>query len=444
MAFTKTHSYEHATRLFIGDGLKLAPKNKYLYYVSINLGRGAKEFSNILSSITSPTGVSGQTLIQQYQAGMLVKRVDLPKFTLQTKTHNAYNRKNVVQTGIMYEPLQITFHDDSADVVNHLWNDYYTYYFRDSDHNAVSYQQYHLNKALYAQRSTDKWGFSIRNRSVEPFIRNIQIFSLHNKKFTEYLLINPVISSWRHGEHDSVAGAEIMDNSMTVMFETVKYRSGSVNPVDVNGFGTLHYDNFNSPLGGGAGQQLLDATVNSLLGGGDWARPEGQESTPNLFQQVSNIVTAGRALGGMNLGSIAATSIGAFGGSAIKQIGSGIKIPTLGDALKINTSSLSIPGTAPASNSGIPGIVASSSLPGTTAAPATFPGVTAQASLPSAPAVFPGVTAQASPFASPGFSSTTTLAGQSSSVIPGPSLASASTNSQLQKSATDLFNRGII
>jgi hypothetical protein len=55
------------------------------------------------------------------ETGMLVKRVELPKFNIGTKTLNAYNRKNTIQTNIQYDPVNLTFHDDAADVITNFW-----------------------------------------------------------------------------------------------------------------------------------------------------------------------------------------------------------------------------------------------------------------------------------------------------------------------------------
>ena len=105
------HDYQHAARLFVGDNFRLAPKQGFLYHVFIDLDPSIKR-----------VGVD-----QQIEAGMLVKSVDLPKFTVDTKTLNSYNRPNVIQTKIKYDPITISFHDDHADVVRNLWFDYYHY-----------------------------------------------------------------------------------------------------------------------------------------------------------------------------------------------------------------------------------------------------------------------------------------------------------------------------
>ena len=310
-----TYPYDHATRLFVSDNYRLAPKQTFLYYVCINVDTGTLTGSSILQSLIAPDGTSSQTLIEQYETGLLAKRVELPKFTLSTKTMNAYNRKNIIQTNISYDPVTITFHDDAADIVNNFWNDYYTYYYRDSDYNSTLYQLPHK----YQPRNRDGWGFTPRNNSLRPFLRNIQIFSLHNKRFTEYLLINPFITSWRHGEHDSSRGDGIMENTMQLAYETVKYRTGYVNPVDVNGFSLLHYDNTASPISNGASSVFTDAIISGAVNGAtkDLARPNGTGSGVGVLGSILNAYKFYNTAKNVNIGGVAKQVLGQVAGQVI-------------------------------------------------------------------------------------------------------------------------------
>lgn len=311
----KTHPYDHATKLFLSDNYRLAPKQSFLYYVCINVDVGAISASSILQSLIAPDGTSSQTLIEQYETGLLAKRVELPKFTMGTKTLNAYNRKNIIQTNITYDPITIAFHDDAADVVNTFWNDYYTYYYRDSDYNSTLYQLSHK----YQPRNRDGWGFTPRNNALRPFLRNIQIFSLHNRRFTEYLLVNPFISSWRHGEHDSSRGDGIMENTMSLAYETVKYRTGYVNPVDVNGFSILHYDNTTSPISNGSSSVFTDAIISGAVNGAtkDLARPNGTGSGVGVLGSILNAYKFYNTAKQVDIGGVAKQVLGQIAGQVI-------------------------------------------------------------------------------------------------------------------------------
>ena len=327
-----THSFNHAAKLFVADDFRLAPKQSFSYYVCINIDQSAITGTSILQSLIAPDGVSSQTLIEQYEAGMMAKRVDLPRFTIGTKTMNAYNRKNIIQTNISYDPVTITFHDDMADVITQFWNDYYTYYYRDSDYGDTLYQLPHK----YQPRNREGWGYSIRNNGLKPFLRNIQIFSLHKKRFTEYLLVNPYITSWRHGEHDYSQGAGIMENAMTISYETVKYRTGYVNPVDVNGFSILHYDNTPSPIATSTSGIIEDTGLLGVIANGsrDLARPDGTGSGRGVLGTVLNAYNLYNTAKSLNLSSIAKQTVSQIAaqvvGGAINGAINNVFFPTSG------------------------------------------------------------------------------------------------------------------
>ena len=325
-----THYYDHATKLFLADNYRLAPKQKFLYYVCINMSQDAVQ--GILPGFGGNDPVSSQTLIEQYETGLLAKRVELPKFNIETRTLKAYNRKNIFQTGIRYDPLNITFHDDAADTVTKFWNDFYTYYYRDSDYDPQLYSVDHK----YVPRPREGWGFSPRNSNLKPFLRNIQIFSLHNKRFTEYLLINPVITAWRHGDHDSSASNELMEATMTVEFETVKYRTGFVNPVDVNGFAVIHYDDTPSPISNSTTNIFTDAGLVGALqeGSTDLYRPDGSGDGAGILGSVLNAYRFYNNLKDTNFSQLAQITLGQVGaqilGGTINGAFDNVFFPTAG------------------------------------------------------------------------------------------------------------------
>ncbi len=332
-----THPYDHATRLFVADNFRLAPKQTFLYYVVINIDPSQTALgSGLLGDIL--------TLADRYQNlenGLLVKRVELPKYSMATKTLNAYNRKNIVQTNISYDPINVTFHDDAADVITNFWNDYYTYYFRDSDYSSESYRQEHK----YTPRLKVGWGYSPQNggmastqRQITSFIKDIRIFSLHNKRFTEYRLINPIITGWRHGEHDSSNGAGVMENTMTVTYETVKYYTGYVNPVDVAGFSLLHYDTTNSPISTSITNIYSDAGILGALTNGskDLAKPAGGGGAGGVLSNILTMYRAYKNLKNVNLENVVGTVVGQVGTQILNttlNTAAGYAFPTFGSGI---------------------------------------------------------------------------------------------------------------
>jgi hypothetical protein len=234
--------YQHASKTFVDGLYRLGPKVGAMYHV----------FMDLNSSIAQ---IDQQS---QIEVGMMAKNVQLPKFSVTTKTYNAYNRKNISQENIKYDPLSITFHDDSADVVRKFWYGYYAYYYRDADHQEPMYNQEHK----YKKRQEQGWGFSPQSQTGTPaYINAIRIYSLHQKSFSSYTLIRPTITSFAHGQHQS-GEYNTMEHSMSVAYEAVQYASGQVSGGTVIGFDSVHYDRTPSPL------SSLGGGTTSILGPG--------------------------------------------------------------------------------------------------------------------------------------------------------------------------------
>jgi hypothetical protein len=226
--------YTHASKLFVGDQYRLVPKTGFLFHVFIDIN------SNVDSSDSAnPNSIS--------EIGLMTKTADLPKFSAETKTYNAYNRANIIQSKIKYDPINIAFHDDSSNLVRNFWINYYRHYYRDSDYNL---EQFALPHKYSGSRITE-FGYSPLNDS--PYLRSIRIYSLHQKRFSEYILINPVIKSFRHGSHNSQNDSDLLQHEMTIEYESVLYNAGRTSQ-GISGFAKLHYDTAPSPLtpaGGG-------------------------------------------------------------------------------------------------------------------------------------------------------------------------------------------------
>jgi len=245
--------FKHASKLFVSDNFRLAPRQGFSYHVYFELN----------------PEITRMGVDQQKEFGMLVKSVDLPKFTVDTKTLNSYNKPNIVQTKIKYDQITITFHDDHADVVRSLWFDYYNYYYRDADlgyaDQAGMPNPTYYADTKYKKRDKNQWGYSPRAKTGvsgvagNQFIKAIRLYSMAQKRFAEYTLINPTITSFRHGQHQA-GSSDPMQHEMTIAFETVLYAAGWVNTETVKGFGeALHYDRSPSPLtpAGGGTKSIL-------------------------------------------------------------------------------------------------------------------------------------------------------------------------------------------
>ena len=154
--------------------------------------------------------------------------------------------------------MTITFHDDNADVVRQLWVDYYNYYYRDTDGGLVSKtsdvsQKFTTPDKYIGERKYNNFGYAPRSYGAagagnsQQYFKSIRIYSLHQKKFSEYILVNPIITSFQHGQHQQ-GQVETMQHTMTISYEFVLYASGNVSEKTVNGFAKIHYDKAPSPL----------------------------------------------------------------------------------------------------------------------------------------------------------------------------------------------------
>lgn len=318
---TSLKDFRHAARLFIDDNYRLSPKYSWLFHVSFDLNLNTQLDRDRILEI-----------------GMLVKSVSLPRFSIDNKVMNAYNRPNIVQTKIKYDPVTITFHDDSADVVRSFWYDYMSLYYRDSDYTLAAYKAPY--KYEIPQQAND-WGYQVAPDRYstygqpERMINAIRLYSLHQKKFTEYILINPTITSFQHGQH-AASDQGTLEHQMTLSYETVLYSYGYVQAGGNTDFATLHYDRSPSPLtpeGGG---------TQSILGPGGLV-----DSIDSVEHQLGQGNLLGAGLTAFRaFSNFKGASLGAMAGAELKQIGTDIfmngynplnrlQIPTLSGALGV-------------------------------------------------------------------------------------------------------------
>jgi len=245
--------YRHAERLFgaSAGNLNSVPRVKFLFHVYFNLN----------SSVTALAKYTTQDIAT---IGMLVKTIQLPQFKLETETLNQYNRKRVIQKKINYTPVQVEMHDDSTNYIRNLWYNYYSYYYKDptqkygnsTNQNGTNGQNPsrtagfdYNNRDIYANdRFVNDWGYSgesYADNNTSPngkpaFFRDITIYGFNQHKFVQYTLINPLISDWHHDTYNYSEDGGIMQNSMSIEYEAVKYAEGVIGnerpDINVQGF----------------------------------------------------------------------------------------------------------------------------------------------------------------------------------------------------------------
>lgn len=236
--------FQHAARLFTDADLRLAPKAKYLYHVFFTINR------NAISTVNS-----GYLDKHQNEINMLVKSVDLPKFNLQVETLNQYNRRKNVQVKIEYGPINVKFHDDNAGISRQLWESYYNYYYADSS-TARNPRAYKRTAMLGSGNQGPAYGLD--NNYREHFFDDITIFQIDKKRWNSYRLVNPMIQNWSHDVLDS-SSSQPAEQTMTLIYESVEYNSGSASQGNPKGFGIEHYDTTPSPYSLGSASRISGA-----------------------------------------------------------------------------------------------------------------------------------------------------------------------------------------
>ena len=253
--------FQHASQVFRSNGYAYSPKFKFLFHVYFDINTtGIGSFGDFTSN-------------KDHNFGLAVKSIQLPKYQFDLATLNQYNRKRIIQTKIKYDPIQITFHDDNANLIRNMWYSYYSYHYKDPSQvdpvlgpsmptapgSASASPPTDLNERNIYNKSiagSDDWGYvgepSITGQVKTPFFKSINIYGFNQHNFVLYKLINPTIESFGHDIYNYSENA-VMENQMSLTFETVKYFDGAIdgkNPGQiVNSFADSdHYDLTLSPI----------------------------------------------------------------------------------------------------------------------------------------------------------------------------------------------------
>ncbi len=311
--------YTHASKTFRTNSYQNTPKLKFLFHTYFE--------------------TNSQAFPNNFNYGLLVKDIKLPAFTLATHQMNQYNRKRIVQTKIKYEQVDITFHDDNNDSVNYLWNSYYQYYYNDgikpqnilqgvkgttlgqANQYPISPTQQYNDRNIYENSITgdDDWGFSggetdSNTGKKVPFFKNITVFGFNQHNFTAYTFINPMITNFNHDTYNYEDGNGIMQNKMTIDYETVVYNYGQMDgrkPGDiVTGFGDVaNYDRNTSPISqpGANGTILGQGGLKDAAGGALRSLGDG-----DILGAVKTIGTSYNTFKNLDLKKVATAELNAM------------------------------------------------------------------------------------------------------------------------------------
>jgi len=339
--------YKHAAYTFRTNSYSNAPKFKYLFHTYFEINSAA---------FTAPSTTN---------FSLLVKEVKLPSFSFNTHQLNQYNRKRIVQTKIKYDPIEIAFHDDNGDQLNYLWESYYRYYYNDGSNptnvlsgtsdigsstntSTTSYN----TRNIYSPPSsfeTNQWGLlggqNTSNGIKVPFFKNITVFGFNQHNFTAYTLINPIITAFNHDTYNYAEGNGIMQNRMSIDYETVVYNYGSLDGQDpgeiVKGFGDpAFYDTEISPLATAEMTSLVEG-LTGLVTGGSLSSSRGVNAlaavvnlaSGNSYSATSAVVSVSSTINSLLSSSTNTARIGDFSFPAAGQTASGGSNNTISNAL---------------------------------------------------------------------------------------------------------------
>jgi hypothetical protein len=303
--------YSHASRTFNKHQFRLAPKVKFLYHVYFDFSPAMRQ---ILKSWHEK---------HKLEAGLLVKSVDLPGLSINTEVKKKYNRTKHIQTGITYDPINMTFHDDNLGIMTGMLEAYYRYYYADGWHDEDQVRGYYskaftdgagansgkppvqnvnslyppssektaakpgvlsLGDNTYKGADSNKTLHGLNTMPTHPFFNSIQISQLSRHTYTQFKIVNPLITNIKFGDMAYGSSSDTNELSVSFNYESIWIERGSVwagkgvAGTSPTGFGDLsHYDVTPSPnsIYGGGGVSLgsiingASNIINDFIGDGE-------------------------------------------------------------------------------------------------------------------------------------------------------------------------------
>jgi hypothetical protein len=175
-----------------------------------------------------------------------------------------------------------------------------------------------------------------------------------------------MITDWKHDTYDYAAGSDVMEHSVTLKYEAVKYENGLTKDGSMKGFADpARYDTRPSPLG--AGQTA------SIFGeGGALATAEGISQDLSNGNFLGAIQKAGRSISSFKNADLSFSDIlksdlktealkagralisrSSKGNSVAFGTGKAVQFPKIGDFTKGNGNKAATPTPGPAATPGI-------------------------------------------------------------------------------------------
>ena len=298
-------SYQHASKIFGPNNNSLAPKTKNWFHVYFQVNPAVVSLVNQSLSQAVTNHRINWNPANLPVLGVLAKTVGLPNIKIETTKNNQYNKWSLTQTKINYEPISITFWNDTINVIQHFWYAYYQYMNQDPNYvnwSATQTQGINVPKqwaqslsplpdsvttvtgpsvvgGSYSSIYNDStnWAGSFGMDTVNTtktgtqlvpapgssfnrignFFSSIQIYQFNRAvnpngvEYSEFALVNPVITGFSNDDLDS-SSSDFTTNKMDIEYETVLYNNGYLNNDEIASWDAVTstlFDNTPSPLG---------------------------------------------------------------------------------------------------------------------------------------------------------------------------------------------------
>lgn len=133
----------------------------------------------------------------------IVKSVTRPNISFKVETLNQYNKKRVIQTGLEYEPITVSFYDTYDQRVVKMLKQYLDHYYGDFAFGTRTAWNYDVVSEVYSEE-TDEFGFKVNNigSNEEYFFENIEFYQFGGGNYNKFILVHPKLVSFDYDDED--------------------------------------------------------------------------------------------------------------------------------------------------------------------------------------------------------------------------------------------------
>lgn len=164
----------------------------------------------------------------------MVRTADLPGVRFKTDTLNQYNKKKIVQTGVEYDPVNISVYDTVGNEWLTMLMNYFSYHYMNPRNKTHSSLKREINADKPTQGGTDVVGSKFGKNGTDDFDSNAYGFNTnvignyferidyvlyHGNKGVQYSIINPVLTGFKAGQID-YSSSDPLDFQLTFEYES--------------------------------------------------------------------------------------------------------------------------------------------------------------------------------------------------------------------------------